>query len=245
MAKPKRRPAEAPFLAGAYLVEERVQDWNAYPFNLPFVRGLDLDLSAPVTLFVGENGSGKSTLLEALAELARLPVAGGSRNELADAEKENSRLADAMRPRFLSKPPDAFFFRADGLNDFARMLEQRKADPFFNGDPYALYGGKSLRERSHGQAVNFVLRSRGEGGLFLFDEPEAALSPSRQTLFVAHLNECVTTGSYQFVLATHSPIVMSIQGARLLDFDQPNLPQIQPRETKHWQAFASVMDEPK
>ena len=90
MPKPRKRPAEAPFLVGGYVVEERVQDWNAYPFNLPFVRGLELDLSAPVTLFVGENGSGKSTLLEALAELARLPVAGGSRNELADAEKENS-----------------------------------------------------------------------------------------------------------------------------------------------------------
>jgi predicted ATPase len=78
MPKPRKRLPEAPFLAGAYVVEERVQHWNAYPFNLPFVRGLDLDLSAPVTLFVGENGSGKSTLLEALAELARLPVAGGS-----------------------------------------------------------------------------------------------------------------------------------------------------------------------
>jgi len=99
--------------------------------NLPFVRGLDLDLSTKVTLFVGENGSGKSTMLEAVAELARLPVTGGSRNELADAEKEHSSLADAMRPRFLSKPPDAFFFRADGLSDFARVLERRRADPFF------------------------------------------------------------------------------------------------------------------
>ena len=241
----RKRQAEAPFLAGAYVVEERVQEWDAYPFNLPFVRGLDLDLSTPVTLFVGENGSGKSTLLEALAELARLPVAGGSRNELADSENMTSRLADAMRPRFLSKPPDALFFRADGLSDFARLLEQRKADPGFNGDPYALYGGKSLRERSHGQAVTFVLRSRGRGGLFLFDEPEAALSPMSQTIFVDHVSECLATGTYQFVLATHSPILMSIPGARVLDFDRPALPTIEPRDTKHWHAFASVMTDRK
>jgi predicted ATPase len=246
MASPKH-PPRAPYLSGAYIVEERVQDWTVHPFDLPFVRHLDVDLSSPVTLFVGENGSGKSTLLEAIAALARLPVAGGSRNELADAESENSNLASALRPKFRAKPPDAFFFRADGLADFARILDRRKADPDFihgsggKADPYDLYGKKSLRELSHGQSVNFLLRSRSTGGLFLFDEPEAAISPARQLLFVEYLKECVDSGRCQFILATHSPILMTIAGARILDFDQAGLPPIDARATKHWGAFASVI----
>jgi predicted ATPase len=230
-----------PFLLGAYVVEARVQDWTQFPFHLPYVRELDLTFERPVTLFVGENGSGKSTLLSALAELAGLPGGGGSRNEIPDAERRASLLAAALRPKFRTRPKDGFFFRADALLDFARILDKRKEDRDFGGDPYARYGGRSLRERSHGESVSAVFRARRGGGLFFFDEPESALSPRRQLEFVKEVEEAVRGGGWQFVIATHSPIIMSIARAHLLDFDRPGLPSIHPEETAHWAAFKSVL----
>jgi predicted ATPase len=230
-----------PFLLGAYIVEARVQDWSQFPFNLPYVRELDLTLDGSITLFVGENGSGKSTLLSALAELAGLPGGGGSRNEIPDAERRVSLLTAALRPKFRAKPRDGFFFRADALLDFARILDKRKEDPDFLGDPYARYGGKSLRARSHGESVSEVFRAKRNGGLFFFDEPESALSPMRQLDFVRELEETARGGGWQFVIATHSPIIMKLRGARLLDFDRPGLPPIHPEDTKHWAAFKRVL----
>jgi predicted ATPase len=236
-----RSPDAPPFLLGAYVVEERVTDWTPFPFNLPYVKDLDLELDRPVTLFVGENGSGKSTLLSALAELAGLPGGGGSRNELPDSERRVSQLAAAMRPKFRARPRDGFFFRADALIDFARILDRRKEDPDFLGDPYARYGGKSLRERSHGESVSAVFGANRSGGLFFFDEPESAFSPTRQLEFVKAIEESTRGGGWQFVIATHSPIVMSIPRARILDFDRPTLPSIQPEETKHWSVFKRIL----
>lgn len=236
-----RAPDAPPFLLGAYIVEERVQDWSQFPFHLPYVKEFDLTLDGPVTLFVGENGSGKSTLLSALADLAGLPGGGGSRNELTDSEHRASLLAAALRPKFRARPKDGFFFRAESLLDFARLLDKRRDDPDFMGDPYARYGGKSLRERSHGEGVSAVFGAKRQGGLFFFDEPESALSPMRQLELVKAIEESARAGNWQFVIATHSPIIMSIPRARLLDFDRPGLPPIRPEETKHWAAFKRVL----
>jgi len=237
------KKAIAPFLVGAYVVGERLgaRDKTRYPYNLPFVSDLDVDLAHPVTLFTGENGSGKSTLLMALAILAGLPPSGGSRNEVSHLDGGSAALAEIMRPRFRAKPPDAFYFRANGLTDFARLLERREKDPGFGGDPYALYGGQSLHTRSHGEGMRAVLTSRKGGGLFLFDEPEAALSPKRQVEFAAQLAAWVETGTCQILIATHSPILMAMKGARLMDFNQPALPFILPSETEHWQIYQRVL----
>jgi len=233
----------APFLVGAYVVEERLaaRDRNEYPYNLPFVPDLDVDLANEVTLFTGENGSGKSTLLMALAILAGLPPTGGSRNELSTIDEGSAALAAIMRPKFRSKPPDSFYFRANGLTDFARLLDRRREEGFA-GDPYALYGGQSLNTRSHGEGMRAVLTSRTRGGLFLFDEPEAALSPKRQLDFVDHVAKMVETGTSQFIIATHSPILMAIDGAKVIDFNRRELPFIKPTETDHWKVFKQVMD---
>lgn len=235
------RQANAPFLVGAYVVAERLQSRSEYPFNLPYIEELDVDLANPVTLFTGENGTGKTTLLTALAVLAGLPASGGSRNEFSASTDGGSVLAQVMRPKFRSKPPDAFYFRADGLSDFARLLDQRRDDPDFWGDPYARYGGKSLKERSHGEGVTAVLSSGNRGGLFFFDEPEAALSPQRQMEFIKYVEQSVATGRCQFVIVTHSPIIMSIKGARLLDFNRPGLPEIAATETVHWAVYKKLL----
>jgi predicted ATPase len=130
----------------------------------------------PVTFFVGEDGSGKSTLLEAIADLCGLHVGGGGSADLYTEHETGSELARARSPRFRHRPRDGFFFRAETLVNFATLLEQRERDPDFVEDPYMRYGGKSLHRRSHGEAFLDVFQHRIRDGLFLLDEPEAALS---------------------------------------------------------------------
>jgi len=127
---------------------------DQFPTNLPFVRTLDISFTTPVTFFVGENGSGKSTVLEAIAAVCGLPAAGGGRNELADLKAPQflSELAPFVRGAFRRKPRDGYFFRAEFQAHFASLLDQRRDDPDFGGNPYARYGGRSLHTRSHGEA---------------------------------------------------------------------------------------------
>src|SRR5687768_17222189 len=141
-----------PYLVRVYLKEHAVES-DKYPFSLPIVRDLDIEFASPVTFFVGENGTGKSTIIEALAALCRLPVSGGGRNELAGTHGPDtvSPLAAALRPSFRRRPPDAYFLRAEFQAHFASLLDERRADPHFWGDPYARYGGRSLHTRSHGK----------------------------------------------------------------------------------------------
>jgi predicted ATPase len=195
---------------------------SEYPFTLPFVRDLDLRFESPVTFFVGENGTGKSTLIEAIASLCRLPVSGGGRNELAGAHgpDADSALAPALRPAFRRRPPDAYFLRAEFQAHFASLLDARREDPDFLGDPYGRYGGRSLHTRSHGEAFLAILKHRLKTGLFLLDEPESALSPQRQLVLLAQMWNQVSAGKSQFIIATHSPILLTFPGADLVTFDR-------------------------
>src|SRR5262245_55993622 len=139
--------AGAPYLTGVRVVPERLPEQRRFPFSLPFVAGLDLQLRSPVTFFVGENGSGKSTLLEAIAVLSRLPVSGGARSDLGAAHgpELESELSRVLRPAFVRQPSDGYFLRAEFHAHFASLLDQRAHDPDFvrSGDPYQLYGGQS------------------------------------------------------------------------------------------------------
>lgn len=240
-----RRPPRVPYLSGAYVVPARLAGASGYPLTLGFAPSLDLTLDDRVTIFVGENGCGKSTLIEALAELVGLPWDGGSSNELADSEDLRARrLAHFMRPRIKERPPNKYFFRAEALSDFSRLLERRAQDPdftLFGDDPYELYGGRSIRTRAHGEAVSSVLYSRDRPGLYILDEPEAALSPVRQEQLVRLINEQCSTGQYQYVIATHSPIVMSIEGASIRSLDEARIAPIRKEDTSHWRVFSNLL----
>lgn len=170
----------APYLLQVQLKDQAV-DTDDYPFSLSVIRTLDITFDAAVTFFVGENGTGKSTVIEAIAALCRLPVSGGGRNELSGAHGPDtvSPLADRLRPSFKRRPPDAYFLRSEFQAHLASLLDERRADPDFAGDPYARYGGRSLHTRSHGEACLAILQNRIHSGLLLFDEPESALSPQR------------------------------------------------------------------
>ncbi|MDI1452134.1 AAA family ATPase [Polyangium sp. 6x1] len=234
------------YLQGVYAVADRIPAEDRFPYNLPFLRGLDLGLDQPVTFFVGENGSGKSTLLEAIADLCGLNVGGGGSADLSYARHEtSSELARVLRPRFRHRHRDGFFFRAETLVNFATLLEERKRDPDFLGDPYMRYGGKSLHRRSHGEAFLEVFQHRIHDGLFLIDEPEAALSPQRQLTLLYLLRDRVERGRAQFIIATHSPILLTFPGAVIVDFDDPTLPRVALQETKHYQITRGILESPE
>ena len=237
--------ASPPYLLRVHLKEHTIHS-DEYPFNLPIVRGLDIEFASPVTFFVGENGTGKSTVIEAIAALSRLPVSGGSRNELSGSHGPDtiSPLAAALRPSFRQRPSDAYFLRAEFQAHFASLLDQRKADPDFWGDPYALYGGRSLHTRSHGEAFLAILQNRIRSGLLLFDEPESALSPQRQLALLAQMSMLVATGKSQFIIATHSPILLTFPGAQILAFDGNTIQQVSLDETSHFQITKGILQNP-
>ncbi len=236
-----------PYLLGVRIVKERIPDEIPHPFDIECLRNLDLSFEHPVTFFVGENGSGKSTLIEAIAALCRLPVSGGSRAEFASTHgpEQDSPLVGALRPSFRKRPRDGYFFRAEFQAHFASLLDARKQDPDFPLDPYGLYGGKSLHKQSHGEAFLAVLQNRLESGMFLLDEPEAALSPQRQLALLALIHHLVTRGRAQFIIATHSPILMSYPGAQIVSFDETPLRCTAFEETSHYQITRGVLEHPE
>lgn len=218
---------------------------RGYPFTLPFVERLNVRFPSSVTFFVGENGSGKSTLLEAIADLCGYDVKGGGRDDRLGTGSAASPLSAHLRPRFLQRPRDGYFFRAETLASFADLLDERKRDPYFWGDPYERYGGTSLHSRSHGEAFLAVLRNRIREGLYLLDEPEAALSPTRQLAFAAFVAERAKTGRCQFLIATHAPILLTLPGAAILSFDEPGLPVVELEETEHYRVTREVLSGPE
>jgi predicted ATPase len=234
-----------PYLSGVHVVPERLPAEPGFPFTLPFVHGLDLDLDRPITFFVGENGSGKSTLLEAIATLAGFHAGSGGRDDVYAHHEVASDLSRALRPRFRHRPKDGFFFRAETLVNFATLLEQRKEDPDFLGDPYARYGGQSLHRRSHGEAFLDVFQHRIHDGLFLVDEPEAALSPQRQLALLYLLRDRIQRGRTQFIVATHSPILLTYPGGAIVNFDDPALPRVRLEDTKHYAITRDILENPE
>lgn len=239
-------PGGAPFLRGLRLVPERVSS-QAFPFSIPALRDLSLDFEAPVTFLVGENGSGKSTLLEALAVAIGLPASGGSKNETADrfGVTSDHSLASALRPSFARRPRDSFFFRAETLAHFAALLEERNKNPEFVGDPYARYGGQNLHSRSHGEAFLATFAGRLGSGLWLLDEPEAALSPQRQLSLLALVWQRVEAGDTQLIIATHSPILMTFPGAKILALDDTGIHETTLAETNHYLLTRSILEHPE
>ena len=231
------------FLVQVRLLRDRVPSFDVYPFKIPAIHELDeLRFEHPVTFFVGENGSGKSTLLEAIAAASGLNPEGGSRNFNFTTRASHSGLKDYLRlVRSPRRPRDSYFLRAESYFNVATEIEALDSEP---GGAKIIdsYGGKSLHEQSHGESffALFIHRLRG-GGLYLFDEPEAALSPSRQLSFLSRMHELVRQDS-QFLIATHSPILMAYPDASiyLLAAGPPRL--VPYRETEHFSVTRNFLN---
>ena len=239
--------SHALYVDQAILNEERPLDRNQFPGNLSFTRNLDIQFTSSVTFFVGENGSGKSTLLEAMAVLSRLPISGGGLNESGHnyAYTEKSLLASSMSLAFKKQPKDRYFFRAENQTYFASLLDDRRRDPDFSGDPYARYGGKSLHLMSHGEAFLSIMQNRFDRGLYFLDEPESALSPQRQLTLLALIYDLVTNRDCQFFIATHSPILLTCPDATIYSFDSGELEKIQLEDTSHFQITSGILANPR
>jgi len=206
-----------PRLRDITLLWDEVTDADRYPFSVPVIRSLErLELTSRVEFFVGENGSGKSTLLEAIALAAGFGAEGGSQNFTArttDDAAAAQPLADALRLSWTKKLRRGFFLRAESFFNVATAV-----DDYGAGDSY---GGRSLHAQSHGESFLSLVQNRFEpGGLYLLDEPEAAVSPQRQLSLLVLLHELVQASpDTQLIVATHAPILLALPGARILSFD--------------------------
>lgn len=190
---------------------------NGYPWTLPAIAALadGLELHPKVTYLIGENGSGKSTLLEAIAVAAGMNPEGGSSNFAFATRESHSPLSEAIRlRRGLRRPRTDFFLRAESLFTAATYLESLPTEPS-GADPLAAYGGRSLHEQSHGESFLAVLVNRlGPDGLYLLDEPEAALSAQNCLTCLRRIHELAQAGS-QLIIATHSPLVLAYPDATI------------------------------
>ncbi|MEK3978867.1 AAA family ATPase [Psychrobacillus sp. FSL K6-2836] len=210
------------------LQRDLIPSYNQYPFSIPSIANLhQLELHNKVTFFVGENGSGKSTLLEAIADKCEFNTAGGGKNNFYEVDASESALGDYIRLSWLPKVTNGFFLRAESFYNFASHIDQMGTGP---------YGGKSLHHQSHGEAFFSLFSNRFRGrGIYLLDEPEAALSPSRQLAFLRILHDLVQEDDSQFIIATHSPILLGYPYADILSFDQGEIKAIDYEETDHFQ----------
>ncbi len=215
-----------------------------YPFCLKSVQELnELELNPNVTFIVGENGSGKSTLLEAIAVAFGFNPEGGSKNFNFNTQETHSNLSKSLRlTKGVKKPNDGYFLRAESFYNVASNIDQLDKEGF---SPPLIdsYGGISLHKQSHGESFMSLLIHRfGGKGLYILDEPEAALSPTRQLALLRRLHELVTDDS-QFIIATHSPIIMSYPNATIYSVDD-NYKILKYEETEHFKITKDFMDNP-
>ncbi len=228
----------SPFLTNISLREERRQP-GIHPFDIPLIRdGLTLSLSTPVTFLVGENGSGKSTLLEALAWSVGFGAQGGNRDHRFDDGVDGSALGRALWLDWRQRTTTGFFLRAETFFNFATYLETA-------GSTFSSYGGESLHLKSHGEAFLALFENRFEDGLYLLDEPEAALSPQRQLAFLRILHQLTTPRIAQFVIATHSPLLLAFPGATVLSLDGGSIEQVDYHDTDHFRVTRDFLASPE
>lgn len=231
-----------PFLKRITINRDKVAP-GEFPFDrVAFLRSGDfaLDFSAPITILVGENGSGKSTLLEAVSASAGFPALGGSQHHRPGPDAERHGLAAALRLSWLPKVSNGFFFRAESFFNFANYIDQ-VGDVSFSG-------GRNLHHQSHGESFLALFSHRLDGqqrGIFFMDEPEVALSPTRQMAFLRLLWDWQRGGRVQAIIATHSPIIMSLPGAALLSLDGDRIRPIRLEETEHYRVMRSFLGNPE
>ncbi len=235
-----------PYLKEISIKKEKVESFDVYPFSIPVVKYLEkLEFKSEVTFIVGENGSGKSTILEAIAVALGFNPEGGTRNFNFNTHASHSNLHEYIRlVKSYVKPKDGFFLRAESYYNVATNIEALDDEPSFGPPVKDSYGGISLHEQSHGESfLALMLHRFGSNGIYLLDEPEAALSPMRQLVVLSRMKQLIDDSS-QFIIATHSPILLAYPEADILQIDETGIKEIPYRETDHYKITKSFLEEP-
>ena len=222
---------------------------DSYLASLPAVRCLSsmgqLSFDAPVTFFVGENGTGKSTLLEAIAVSYGFNPEGGTRNFNFSTQDSHSSLYEHIQLGIDDYPKDGYFLRAESFYNLASNIDELDQYPDRSRHIIDSYGGVSLHRQSHGESFLSLIHNRfGGNGLYLLDEPEAALSPSRILTLIAEVHELVQQNS-QFLIATHSPMLMAYPYAKLLEFSEAGIQEVSYKDTEHYQLTRRFLEQPE
>lgn len=215
------------YLKSLEILRNKDIDLNSYPFSIPAIKNLkSISFRSNITFFVGENGSGKSTLLEAIAYQCGFNTAGGGKNNNFHVDASDAALGEYIRLSWMPKVTNGFFLRAETFYHFASYL-----DTIPESLPY--YGGRSLLKQSHGEAFLSLLTNRfGKKAIYLLDEPEAALSPARQLTLLRIIKDLENDA--QFIISTHSPILLGYPNAQILNFDEHPLKEVKYEETMHY-----------
>lgn len=244
----RRRPRlinlPAPYLKRIWLDREKIDAPERYPFVLPFLRGdFELTFERPITIIVGENGSGKSTLLEGIANLGGFDEAGGGKGYMpldhsGAVETMGGTLGKALRASWLPRLSNGWFFKAETFLSVARYLDRAAID--VHAAP------PDFLSHSHGEGfLRFFSERTGRQGLFIFDEPESALSPSRQIEFLKVLMRIDRSGIAQVIMATHAPMLMAYPGAQLLHLSPGGLQPISVEQTDHFRLLRDFWFDPE
>jgi predicted ATPase len=232
------------YLLEVRLLRDKVPSFDQFPFSLPAVRNLDtLVLHPSVTFIVGENGSGKSTLLEAIAVALGFNPEGGTRNFNFATRASHSDLHKFLRlSKGIRRPKDGFFLRAESFFNVATEIERLDEEPASGPPVINSYGGRSLHEQSHGESFFSLLMNRfGGNGLYILDEPEAALSPSRQMAMISRMHDLIQDDS-QFIIATHSPILMAYPDAQIFVLLPDGIKKVHYTETDHFRVTKDFLN---
>lgn len=227
-------------------------NFNQYPFSLNIVKNLkEITFTTKVTFLVGENGTGKSTILESIASKAGFGLEGGSKNINFKTSQEYtySAATDLARQITLSwrqKHQNGYFFRAESFFNIANYIDYLAKECGGPEKAFAGYGGKSLHEQSHGESFLAFFQNRlGDGGFFILDEPEAALSPQRQLALLTIINNMCKQSNAQFIIATHSPILLAYPNATIYSCDSGILTKISYEETEHYKITKNFLNNPE
>lgn len=238
--------ARQQYIHDVILKREEVPSFIEYPFCLDAIRSLTvINLDPRVTFFIGENGTGKSTLLEAIAVSWGFNPEGGSKNFNFSTYTSHSTLHDFIRlSKGVKRPKDGYFLRAESFFNVASEIQKLDESGF--GPPIIdSYGGRSLHAQSHGESFMALLINRfGGNGLYILDEPEAALSPTRQMAMISRMHDLVKSDS-QFIIATHSPIILSYPYSKIYEFRQNGIKQIKYQETELYQVTRNFLNRPE
>ncbi|MDN4492628.1 AAA family ATPase [Ureibacillus aquaedulcis] len=237
--------ADSQYIKSIYLKREHISSNDCFPFNLPFIQNFqELNFHPNITYIIGENGMGKSTLLEGIAIAFGFNPEGGTLNFNFSSYDSHSNLDEYLGlVKGVNRAKDHFFFRAETFYNVATNIEVLDQEPGTGRKIIDSYGGKSLHEQSHGESFFSAFIERFQGnGLYILDEPEAALSPLRQMSMLARINELINEGS-QFIISTHSPVIMAYPNAKIIQLTEEGMRESRLEETLHYSLMKQFFED--